>query len=434
MRRCAPFVLLGALAGCGGDRAYLSLPPLEGAQSMVLTFDGEAPAVFDLGLGAAESSWSRPELPVLDVWVYQRDLAALGLSAGPLPTTPDGVALPPGDAAYRVDLGASERVWAKASTTSGPLAGLRVPRLDRCRRFQAETLLVEPSSAGPVAAAPYPGGRMVIGASNDRLWLVSELGSTRLSVSGAAPFYTTGLGALADGTLYLSSDAGALWRGTLTGTVIQVTPIGQAPTSARHIAAGPSDELFLVTVDPVSGAAAFGHLEAGQYHSISDFPPSPTQDIRGGVVALGPAQAVAGRVSSAQVVIYDPGPVTREQPGAAVEMISAINAGPGGSVLVGTTRGAVLERRAGHWTRLFSFESEEAINALIAFEDGLVFGTVAGHVGYYNRTLGLCRSDLPPIPNRPNIVASTASGGWMFSGSRPFGAGPSQLGVIHLLP
>lgn len=401
---------------------------------MVLTFDGEAPAVFDLSLGAAESSWSRPELPVLDAWVYQRDLDALGLGAGPLATSPEGVALTPGDAAFRVDLGASETTWTRASTTSGPLAALRVPRPDHCRRFRADTLLVEPSSAGPVAAAPYPGGRMVVGASNDRLWLVSEADSTRLSLSGAPPFYTTGLGSLADGTLYLSSDTGALLRGTLTGTVIQVTPIGQAPTSARQIAAGPADELFVVTVDPTTGAAAFGHLVAGQYHSISDFPPSPTQDTRGGVVLLGPALAVAGRVSSAQVVVYDQGTVTREQPGDAVEMISAINSGPGGTVLVGTTRGAVLERRAGHWTRLFSFESEEAINALIAFEDGLVFGTVAGHVGYYSRTLGLCRSDLPPMPNRPNIVVPTASGGWMFSGSRPFGAGPSQIGVIHLLP
>ncbi len=426
--------VFAAAAGCTSDRAYLTLPPLEGARSMVLMLDGEAPVVFDLASGVAESTWSRAELPVVDAWVYWRGLEALGLSAGPLRTDADGVALTPADAAFRVDLGSSETAWTRASTISGPLAALRLPRLDRCRKFQTETILVEPSSAGPVAAAPYPGGRLLVGASNERLWLVSETGSTRLSLVGSTDFYTNGLATLADGTMYLSSSTGALARGTLTGTVVRLTPIGRAPTSARQIAAGPSDELFVVTIDPDTGASAFGHLDGGTYVQLSDFPPSPTQDTRGGVVFLGPARAVAGRVSSPEVIVYDHGAVTRERPGDQMEMISAIGEGPAGSVLVGTTRGAVIERRDGHWTRLFSFESQEAISAMIPFEDGLIFGTIAGHVGYYSRALGLCRSELPPMPNRPNIVVPTASGGWMFSGARPFGAGPSQIGVFHLLP
>lgn len=426
--------LLGTAAGCSSDRAYLTLPPLEGARSMVLMLNGASPVVFDLTAGPAESTWSRAELPVLDAWVYERGLEALGLRAGPLSTDADGVALTPADAAFRVDLGSSETAWTRASTTSGPLAALRLPRPDHCRKFETETILVEPGSAGPVAAAPYPGGRLLVGASNDRVWLVSETGSTRLSVVGSTGFYTSGLGTLADGTMYLSSSTGALARGTLTGTVVHLTPIGRAPTSARQIAAGPSDELFVVTVDPDTGASAFGHLDGGSYVQLSDFPPSPTQDIRGGVVSLGPGRAIAGRVSSPEVIVYDHGAVTREQPGDQMEMISAIGEGPAGSVLVGTTRGAVIERRDGHWARLFSFDSEEAINAVIPFEDGLVFGTIAGHVGYYSRALGLCRSELPPMPNRPSIVVPTASGGWMFSGARPFGAGPSQIGVYHLLP
>ena len=37
---------------------------------MVLMLDGEAPVVFDLASGVAESTWSRAELPVVDAWVY----------------------------------------------------------------------------------------------------------------------------------------------------------------------------------------------------------------------------------------------------------------------------------------------------------------------------------------------------------------------------
>lgn len=138
-------------------------------------------------------------------------------------------------------------------------------------------------------------------------------------------------------------------------------------------------------------------------------------------------------VSSAQVMVYDHGVLSLEQPGDGVEMIASVGRSTSGTVLVGTTRGSLIRRSSTRWISLFSLDSDEAINAVSGLGDGAVFATVAGNVGYYAAALGLCRSNITPLPNRPTSVVTTVTGGWMFVGSRPFGSGPSQAGIIHLL-
>lgn len=424
-------VLLTASA-CGSDYVHTGLPPTDGARSMILSVDGEAPSVFDLTQGAVSIPWPRGRLPALDAWVYAETLAGLGLSPGPLTIDADGGPLPPTEGAWHQDL-AGAAGWTRASTVAGPLASVRVARADRCRRFRGGNLLIGSETSGVPSAAAYPGGRLIAVLSSFRLWLLSDESAAPLSLVGVGPAELTAVGTTPEGLIYLATADGLLARGTLTGTVVTASPIGMIARGARQLVAGPSDEVFFVSLDLMNGKSVFGHFEAGVYEALAEFPPSLTEDTRGGLVLLGPGAAIAGRVTSSQVMVYDHGALSFEQPGDGVEMISTIGRSDTGSVLVGTTRGSLIRRSATRWIRLFGFDSDEAINAISGFGDGAVFGSVAGNVGYYTSALGLCRSSITPLPNRPTSVGTTASGGWIFVGSRPFGSGPSQAGIVHLL-
>lgn len=195
------------------------------------------------------------------------------------------------------------------------------------------------------------------------------------------------------------------------------------------MAAGPADELFIVSFALPVRRSEFGHFRAGAFTSLEAFPPSPSADDHGRAVYLGEELALGARSTGPYAIVYDHGLVTHAFPGELSETISALRSGGAGVALAGTSQGAVFRRRNGRWTRLFSLPTPEAITA---FEDGVVFGTESGGAGYYTSADGLCLGEGLVLPNRAVHFAPTSQGRWLVVGGRPFGNGAPRAGLLRV--
>ncbi|MFO0722734.1 MAG: hypothetical protein U1E65_03045 [Myxococcota bacterium] len=423
--------LFGGLFGCGKSDFFVSLPPTEGARSMLLALDTGERLAFDLSSGPATLDWSRERpLPALEAWMYARELSALGLSAGPIAEDTGGTFLPVPSGAFRRNLARGELTWTAASTSSSPLGSLKIPKQDPCRPLQVENLLVGDESSAVASAASLGDGRMLLVLSTSALWVVGESGAERIAVEGLSQLYPSAVALDVDGRLYLGTDDGPLARGVLTGTTVRAEVLGPCRPGTVQVAVGPLGEVFALSVDPDNNNSEMVRFDGSRCLNLGDFPRLATSDTRGGIVAPNVEIALGGTIASPFVYVYDHGDVRREQPGESTELISALTGDGSGGVLVGTSRGGVLQRQAGRWVHLFSFDSEDAINALIAIPGGVLFGTVSGAVGYYTPEDGLCLSADVRVANRPVAVAPSASG-WIFAGARPFATGPTQVGIVH---
>lgn len=399
---------------------------------MLLALDTGERFAFDLADGPAKLEWlhARP-LPAVDAWMYTRSLDELGLSAGAISEDSQGSLLPLPNGAFRIDFGRGETAWTVGSTAAGPLRSLKVPKRDRCRRLQVQNLLVAGEASSALGATSLGDGRMMLVLTTNELWVASASEVQRVAVVGLSDFLVSAVALGADGTLYLGSEEGSLARGTLTGTTVNAALLGNCRPGITQLAVGPRGEVFAISLDSDAGTTQMVRLEGTDCVTVGDFPFSAAIDTRGGVVAPSERVAYGGHSSSPFVYAYDHGAVKREQPGELNELILALSDDGSGGLFVGTGRGSIIHRASGRWNRLFSFDSDEGITALIAIPGGLLFGTVSGAVGYYTQADGLCRSKDVSVPNRPVAVAPTQSGGWLFSGARPLGAGPTQIGIVH---
>lgn len=414
-------------AACGRELLYVPLPPLEGAQSMVLAIEGQETLAIDLLSPKTALEWDRHQaLPTLQVWVFREPLAALGLVAGPILSDDAGSALPPTGRAFRIDLLATQQEWTAESTTAGSLSALRYKRASPCRPIRIDTVAFGDRSDAVYAAGAFPSGRLLVTATNGNNWVVDERGATPIHLEGGAFFPVSAVTTLADGRIYLGADDGRLARGTITGTSIRLELLGRAVTSPRAIAVTGQEELFVLSLDAGTFATELGRLAGGQYSTVRSFPASPDVDNHGGVAPLGPSAVIAGRSTSPAAIIYDQGTVTEEVP-AAGENIAALVPGLGGTILVGTTAGNVLERREGRWHRLFN--AEGVISALFPFEDGVLFGTVFGGVGYYTPAHGVCRSAEQLLISQPLYISQGATGDWLIAG---YGQSLPRVAVLHV--
>lgn len=414
-------------AACERELLYVPLPPLEGAQSMVLAIEGQEALAIDILVPQTALEWDRHQaLPTLEVWAFREPLAALGLVAGPIPSDNAGSALPPTGHAFRIDLLAARPEWTAESTTAGSLSALRYKRASPCRAIRIDTVAFGDPADAVYAAGAYPSGRLLVTATNGKNWVVDERGATPIQLKGGAFFPVSAVTMLADGRIYLGADDGRLARGTITGTAIQLEILGRAATSPRAIAVAGQEDLFVLSLDAGTFATELGRLAGGQYSTVRSFPASPDVDNHGGVASLGLTGAIAGRSSSPAAIVYDQGTVTEELP-AAGENIAALVPGLGGTILVGTTAGNVLERREGRWHRLFN--AEGVISALFPFEDGVLFGTVFGGVGYYTPAHGVCRSAEQLLISQPLYISQGATGGWLIAG---YGLSLPRVAVLHL--
>lgn len=421
------------LAGCGSDYVFAPLPPLDGARSMVLDLGGSAPLGVDLSAGPAGLDWPRERsLPRLEAWVYRRSLDELGLAPGPLRVESSGDALQAADGAFALDLAQGAAEWTRASTTTGALSSARVVVAARCRSVHVQPLTVGEVTLTPLAVAPLPPDRLLLTTSAKRLWVVSATGATELSIDGVPQHVYTAIAAPIGHPIYLGADEGAVLNAAMVGAALHARPLGAAARSPRMIVADPEGTLFTLSLHPDTGASELGKLEGGAYQTLARFPLPDTLKNDGGLVALGPGVVVAARSSSHQVLRYDRGVISWETPGAASELITALSEGRPGSLLVGTIAGTVLERRDGVWTKLFALPTPERIGALAPFEDGVLFGTNDGAVGYFTPREGVCRPPEVVLPNNPTNFAPGPGGLWLVAGSRPFAAGLTKVSVLRI--
>ena len=427
--------LAGALlasAGCGSAELFVTLPPTDGARAMLLALNTGERLAFDLADGSAQLDWPRARvLPAVEAWMYARTLEQLGLSAGPIPEDPAGALLPRPDGAFRLDFARGERAWTAGSTAAGPLSTLRIPRPETCRPLHVENLLVGGETLGVPTATALGDGRMLLVLTSGALWAASESETQLIALVGLSTFTPSAVAVDADGTLYLASEEGQLARGTLVGTTVHAALLGDCRPEVTQLAVGPAGEVFAIAMNGDEGTTEMVRFEAGSCVHLADFTPSAAIDSRGGIAAPQLGVAYAGHSSGPFVYAYDHGVVSREQPSELHELILALTDDGAGGALAGTSRGTLLQRKSGRWNRLFSFDSDEAITALVPIPGGVLFGTVSGVVGYYTPADGVCLSADAHVPNRPVVATSTLRGAWLFAGARPLGTGPTQVGVVR---
>lgn len=400
---------------------------------MVIELGQGAPLGVDLSAGPAALDWPRDRaLPRLEAWVYRRSLDELGLAPGPLRVEGSGDPLAEADGAFELDLSRDAAEWTRASTTAGSLRSARVVTAGRCRQIQVQPLTIGEVTLTPLAAAPLPPDRLLVATSGKHLWVVSATGATALSIDGVPAHLYTAIAAPIGQPIYLGADTGAVVNAAMVGTALHARPLGAAAQSPRLLAADPEGTLFTLNLHPDTGASELGKLAGGVYEALGSFPLPDALKNDGGLVALEPGVAVAARSSSHMVLRYDHGAVTWEAPGAASELISALSEGRPGTLLVGTTVGTVHERRGGVWTQLFALPAAERIGALAPFEDGVLFGTSDGAVGYFTPHDGVCRPQEVVLPNNPSTFAPGPDGTWLVAGSRPFAAGLTKVSVLRI--
>ncbi len=433
--RGGSWAVLCVLVGCGSDHAFAPLPPLDGGRSMVVDLGGTSILAIDLVAGPAMLDWPRGRaLPRLEAWVYRRSLSELGLPAGLITVQSSGEPLEAADAAFELDLGQGAREWTRLSTASGTLHGVRVSSPWRCREIFVQPQNIGAVTLTPLASAPLPPDRMLLATSDKHLWVVSATGAEELSVEGVGSHLYMAIAAPLGQPIYLGSDQGLVVDAAMEGTALHARRLGDAPQSPRMIAADAEGSLFILSLDPMSGASELGKLQGGAYETLGHFPLPQALRNDGGVVVLAPGVALAARASSHQVLRYDHGVVRWEAPGAVSELITRLSEGRPGSALVGTILGTVLELQGGVWTPLFSLAPADTITALTPFEDGVLFGTSSGEIGYFTPRDGVCRSAGVVLPNNPTTFAPGPNGAWLVAGNRPFAAGLTKVAVVRIGP
>lgn len=423
------------LVGCGSDHAFAPLPPLDDARSMVVDLGGTSLLGIDLVAGPAKLDWPRGRaLPRLEAWVYRRSLSELGLPTGLITVQSSGEPLEAADAAFELDLAQGAAEWTRLSTASGTLHNVRVSSSRRCREIVVQAQTIGAVTLTPLASTPLPPDRMLLATSSKHLWVVSATGATELSVDGVPSHLYVAIAAPLGQPIYLGSDQGLVVDAALEGTALHARRLGDAPESPRMIAADAEGTLFILSLDPNSGASELGKLQGGAYETLGQFPLPDALRNDGGVIALAPGVALAARASSHQVLRYDHGVVSWEAPGAASELINRLSEGRPGSALVGTSLGTVLELRDGVWTRLFALMPPDQITALAPFEDGVLFGTSSGAIGYFTPREGVCLPAEAVSPNIPTTFAPGPNGAWLVAGNRPFAAGLTKVAVVRVGP
>jgi hypothetical protein len=419
--------VLCVLVGCGSDHAFAPLPPLDGGRSMVVDLGGTSILAIDLVAGPAMLDWPRGRaLPRLEAWVYRRSLSELGLPAGLITVQSSGEPLEAADAAFELDLGQGAREWTRLSTASGTLHGVRVSSPWRCREIFVQPQNIGAVTLTPLASAPLPPDRMLLATSDKHLWVVSATGAEELSVEGVGSHLYMAIAAPLGQPIYLAR-TGLVADAAMEGTALHARRLGDAPRARddRRRCGNP--------VHPESVLCpARRQAQGGAMRRWATFPAASAETTaewsRRARVAL------AARASSHQVLRYDHGVVRWEAPGAVSELITRLSEGRPGSALVGTILGTVLELQGGVWTPLFSLAPADTITALTPFEDGVLFGTSSGEIGYFTPRDGVCRSAGVVLPNNPTTFAPGPNGAWLVAGNRPFAAGLTKVAVVRIGP
>ncbi|MCB9645100.1 MAG: hypothetical protein H6730_00655 [Deltaproteobacteria bacterium] len=414
-----------ALAGCGGEvlDAFLSLPPTEGAATVVVgVTEGGTTRVYvgdltsDEGLTLPLGVRSADDSPV-GLAYFARTVAQAGLTPGWQLAAEPGIAAPALAEGEDAVLGAPSAVF-ETDLLADPPGWLRVERL------AAEVSTFRPANVDyvcPVFGPPVLNEELPLATS----WGVALSPSVvllgtpsyeyvRVSRDGTIePFspdrlYTAGV--QVDGRLYVGTASGEVLRGLPDpeSVVRDEAPVGATlHVPVVSLAVGADDDIFAFLSD-----RSVRHFDGVAWSEWGR-----AADIAGSIAWIAPGEAVI--TSNTLEIVYHAaqGSLQVERVvGAGVLRVAHV---PDVGTLGGTSEGDVLRRDEGVWRVLGSLLPEWWVLDILPQADGALLLSANGPVGRYTVARGICpelfrarvgmRGRLIPVGDEVLVVELLAS-------------------------
>lgn len=407
---------------CSPPPVRVSIDAIPGAKSVLFAVERgarlDALAVEELVAtdlpedGATNTELDLPS-PVLDyepeeamritVIGFGLPLENVGLQAGRVDTAIDKTAQPileirPRIALRQIDItGGAAGSWSEATTLPAPLGDVRIDTgwPAGCTRFSRREVPTTSTQAASFALA-LDAGTALIGLEDQTLLRISTGGAlTDVTPQRAEPVPTWGALRESADVLWLAGREGSLWRVRIdaVGNVIEVLERHQLttwvttptqPMITRHPqfrwigghATPGSVEIFMLSVEGV-----LAKFDGAEIKELRRFELRDT-DWRGGLAYLGPGEAMAGFITSQDVLHVRGATVTPMRLNKdTVSGVTGLSAHPALGVVAADSLGNAFRFEDGvRWTKLFELGNVLGIDILLPYRSGLLAGGPGGFV------------------------------------------------------
>lgn len=392
MRAASVVLSCATLAACGGDTLWIELPPLLDARALVLVLDhGGTIELVGLELEAGRTTEvirvEAVEDAAIDALLYPAPLAELRIPAGRTSAEqPAGRLLPaPARSFFTAVRGGQGSGWTETGGPSTRARGARfVPTVGGgCAEFDVEVLELDTEADNTFAIA-IDDETALLGTEDGAVFRLSRGGVLeRVSVIPPVELFGAARGWLGD--LWFGGNDGVLYRGEL-GATLRLSRVAPSPEPQllHWLDLGMTDdglELYSLSIE--------GHLQRfrlGEWVSLAKFPPGVPGDHAGGVVRLGPGAAIAVWPKVADAVFVS-GDTTRTEATPLLGGFGALANIPGLGVVGGATEGGFVRWDGVSWSELPGSPFSFAVNAIVPYEDGFLYGGPVGNFGQFSPSL-----------------------------------------------
>lgn len=331
--------------------------------------------------------------------LYNETLAELGLTAGELPTVDDEprVPVPQGVAEHTLTKGPTGEPtgWVESPARPTWLSALHIRgEASRCARFSVTSLDVVPTASrnNNWGFAVVAGSEVVAGTDLGELFTIDVSGHA--TAIGGPPEVLRATASVLDGQggIWVGDTFGRLWFGVADKAPSTwalrpgFTPVGRID----YMDLSPDGtELVVLTRD---GAVAAYSIAADTWRVLHRL--QTDAGGRGGVLALGPDDFLAGGPFANTVTRIRGGVAEQEVVGAEAG-VTSLREVPGIGIVLGSGLGELFVRRAERWEALPASGSRFWVLGMAPLDAGFLFGSPYGSLGQYVNETEACPLTTP---------------------------------------
>ena len=392
------------LGGCGEQVVRVDVPGLERARAWIVAVrDEQRTTLYAQEVAGDEPvlSFEIDSLGEYDVQavLYSETLAELGFAAGELPTVDDEprVPVPQGVAEHTLtkDAKGEPTGWVESPARPAWLSAVQIRgEASRCARFSVTSLDVVPTASrnNNWGFAVTSGSEVVAGTDLGELFTIDVSGHAT-AISGPPEVLRATASVLdGQGGIWLGDTFGRLWFGDVEKAPSTwalragFTPVGRID----YMDLSPDGtELVVLTRD---GAVAAYSIATDAWRVLHRL--QVDAGGRGGVLALGPDDFLAGGPFANTVTRIRGGVAEQEVVGAEAG-VTSLREVPGIGIVLGSGLGELFVRRGERWEPLPTSGSRFWVLGMAPLDAGFLFGSPYGSLGQYVTETEACPLTAP---------------------------------------
>lgn len=394
----------GLLTGCGEQVVRVDVPGLERARAWIVAVrDEQRTKLYAQEVVGDEPvlSFEIDSLGEYDVQavLYGEALAELGFTAGELPIVTDDprVPVPQGIAERSLAKDAEGRPtgWVESPSRPAWLSAVNVRGVaSRCTRFSVTSIDAIPTADrnNNWGFAVVSGPEVVAGTDLGELFEIDTSGHAR-AIAGP-PEGLRATAAVPDdrGGIWVGDTFGRLWFGNVEKAPSTWMLRGGFSSVGRIDYMDLSPDGTVMGVLTRDGAVASYTIATDTWRVLHRL--QTDGGGRGGVLALGPDDFIAGGPFANTVTRIRGGFAEQEMVGAEAG-VTSLREVPGIGVVLGTGLGEVFVRRDGRWEALPASGSRFWVLGMAPLDTGFVFGSPYGSFGQYVTPAEACPLTTP---------------------------------------